>query len=154
MASLGHTGRRRVVFSHTLNTQALTKTDEQKTVRSKFTILCCAAFIAILGHVQPVGCGLDTPARITVGLGKMLNLKQWAEAACLFQVTLRLFAHCIIYTMFLNLCFTHIHRCSKNSNQIIKQDRKNKRTKTELQKLEMGLRTKQRRQALSKRAAR
>ena len=30
LASLGHTGRRRVVLSYTLNTQTLTKTDEQK----------------------------------------------------------------------------------------------------------------------------
>ena len=30
LSSLDHTGRRRVVLSHTLNTQALTKTDEAK----------------------------------------------------------------------------------------------------------------------------
>ena len=54
MASLGHTGRRGVALGHTLNTQTLMKTDEQK-VLSKFTILCWAAFIAILG------LGLDTP---------------------------------------------------------------------------------------------
>ena len=30
LASLGHTGRRRVVLGHILNTQTLTKTDEQK----------------------------------------------------------------------------------------------------------------------------
>ena len=30
LTSLGHTGRKRVVLSHTLNTQTLTKTDEQK----------------------------------------------------------------------------------------------------------------------------
>ena len=63
LASLGHTGRRRVVLSHTLNTQTLMKTDEQKKVLSKFTILCWAAFIAILGHIWPEGCGLDTSAR-------------------------------------------------------------------------------------------
>ena len=40
LASLGHTGRRRVVLGQTLNTQTLTKTGEQKTVLSKFTILC------------------------------------------------------------------------------------------------------------------
>ena len=49
MASLGHTGRRRVVLGHTLNTQTLTKTDEQKNVLSKFPILCWATFIAVLG---------------------------------------------------------------------------------------------------------
>ena len=61
LASLGYTGRRRLVLDHTLNTQALMKTDEQqqqkKTVLSKFTILCWAAFIAILGHTQSPGCG-------------------------------------------------------------------------------------------------
>ena len=30
LASLGHTGRRRVVLGHTLTTQTLMKTDEQK----------------------------------------------------------------------------------------------------------------------------
>ena len=59
LASLGHTGRR-VVLGHTLNTQTLTKTDEQKKVLSKFTILCWATFMAILGRMQPVGHGLDT----------------------------------------------------------------------------------------------
>ena len=38
------------------------KTDEQKKVVSKFTILCWATFIAILGHMGPAGCGLDTSA--------------------------------------------------------------------------------------------
>ena len=44
LASLGHTGRR-VVLGHTLNTQTLMKTDEQKKKRalSKFAILCWAA---------------------------------------------------------------------------------------------------------------
>ena len=42
LASLGHTGRRRVVLGHTLNTHTLMKTAEQKIkkVLSKFTILC------------------------------------------------------------------------------------------------------------------
>ena len=31
-------------------------------VLSKFTILHWATFIAILGHMQPMGRGLDTPA--------------------------------------------------------------------------------------------
>ena len=31
LASLGHTGRRRVVLGHTLNTQTLMKADEQQT---------------------------------------------------------------------------------------------------------------------------
>ena len=60
LASLGHTGRR-VVVTHALNTQTLTKTKKSHNVLSKFTILCWAAFIAILGHMQPKGCGLDNP---------------------------------------------------------------------------------------------
>ena len=32
------------------------KTDEQKKVLSKFAILCGAAFMAILGRIQPGGC--------------------------------------------------------------------------------------------------
>ena len=66
MASLGHTGRRRIVLGHhTLNTQTLTKTgDEHKKVLSKFMILCWATFIVILGRVQPSGRGLDTPVGI------------------------------------------------------------------------------------------
>ena len=63
LASLGYTGRR-VVLGHTLNTQTLTKTDEQKKVLSQFTILCWAPFIATLGHMWPTGCGLDTPAMV------------------------------------------------------------------------------------------
>ena len=39
------------------------KTDEQEKVLSKFTILCWAAFIAILGCMWPVGHRLDTTAR-------------------------------------------------------------------------------------------
>ena len=61
LASLGHTRRRRVVSGHTLNTQTLTKTDEQKKVLSKFTILCWEAFIAILDHMWPTGYRVDTP---------------------------------------------------------------------------------------------
>ena len=47
--------------SHTLNTlwHIITK---NLNVLSKFTILCCASFIAILGHFGPVGLRLDTPA--------------------------------------------------------------------------------------------
>ena len=45
-----------------LNTQTLTKTDEQKKkVRAQFTELCWAAFIAV------PGCGLDTFARCKAG---------------------------------------------------------------------------------------
>ena len=66
LASLGHTGRR-VVLGHILNTQTLTKTDEQKKVLSKFTILCWAAFTATLGCMRPMGHGLDTPGNETKG---------------------------------------------------------------------------------------
>ena len=49
-------------MGHTENTQTLTKTDEQiKKVLSKFTILCWAAFMAILGHMRSTGRRLDTP---------------------------------------------------------------------------------------------
>ena len=61
LASLGHTGRRNIVLGHTLNTQTLRKTNEQKKVLSKFMILCWAAFIAILGCMGPMSHGLDTP---------------------------------------------------------------------------------------------
>ena len=41
------------------------KTDEQKKkVLSKVPVLCRAAFIAILGDMGPLGCGLATPGRI------------------------------------------------------------------------------------------
>ena len=48
-------------MAHTLNTQTLMKTGEQK--KSFKTILCWAAFIAILGCRWPTGHGLDTPGR-------------------------------------------------------------------------------------------
>ena len=35
----------------------------KKQVLSTFTILCCTTFIAILGHVQPAGSGLETSGR-------------------------------------------------------------------------------------------
>ena len=60
LASLGLIGRR-VVLGHTLNTQILMKTKKSHNGLSKFTILCWAAFIAILGHMRPTGRGLDTP---------------------------------------------------------------------------------------------
>ena len=65
-ASLDH-ARRRVVLEHTLNTQTLMKTDEQKSVLSKFTILCWAAFRANLSRTRPPGRGLDAPAPYNVG---------------------------------------------------------------------------------------
>ena len=48
-------------MGHTLNTQTLRKTDEQKKkVLSKLTILCWA-ITAILGRVQPSGLQGRTP---------------------------------------------------------------------------------------------
>ena len=55
LASLGHTGRGRVVLGHTLNTQTVTKTKKSHSVLCKFMISCWATFTAILGQ------GLDTP---------------------------------------------------------------------------------------------
>ena len=60
-AALGPTGIKRVVLGHTLNTQTL-KLMSKKKVLSKFTILCWATFIAILGHTRPTGHRLDTLA--------------------------------------------------------------------------------------------
>ena len=55
LASLGHNGRS-AVLGHTLNTETLTKTDEQqKKVLNKFMILCWATFIAFLGCTQVMG---------------------------------------------------------------------------------------------------
>ena len=60
LASLSHNGRR-VILGHTLHTQTLMKTDEQKNVLSKFMILHWAAFIAILGRMRPVGPWVGHP---------------------------------------------------------------------------------------------
>ena len=59
LTSLGHTGR--IILGHTLNTETLMKTEEQKKkkVLSKFTVLRGAAFVAILGR------SLDTPDRVS-----------------------------------------------------------------------------------------
>ena len=67
LVSLGYIGRR-IVLGHTLNTQTIRKTDEEKKkALNKFKILCWAAFIAILGLMRPTGCGLDTPVRLFQG---------------------------------------------------------------------------------------
>ena len=61
LASLGHTGGR-AVWSHTLNTQTLMNTDEQKQrLLNKFTILYWATITVILGHLLsfPVCFPLD-----------------------------------------------------------------------------------------------
>ena len=63
LASLGHTGKRRVVLGHILNTLCHVITKKSHNVLSKFTILCWTAFIAILGPMLSAGCGLDTPGQ-------------------------------------------------------------------------------------------
>ena len=66
LASLGH-NERRGVLGHTLNTQTLMKTKKKSyNLLSKFTLLCWAAFIAILGRMWPGGCGLDTHGKHTI----------------------------------------------------------------------------------------
>ena len=59
-ASLCHIGRR-VVLGHTLNTLRHVITKTSHNLLSKFTILCWAAFTAILSCVQSMGRRLDTP---------------------------------------------------------------------------------------------
>ena len=60
MASLGHTGRRRVVLGHPFNTLQHVIAQKSHHVLSKLTTLCWAAFTAILSHLQPAGRRLDT----------------------------------------------------------------------------------------------
>ena len=54
LGSLGRTGRRSVVLGHTLNILQCAITRKSHNILSKFTILCWAAFIAILGRVWPL----------------------------------------------------------------------------------------------------
>ena len=69
LASLGHIGRR-VVLGHTFNTQTPMETKKNLiNVLSKFTILYWATFIAILGHMWPLGHRLDTPECLYSHLG-------------------------------------------------------------------------------------
>ena len=56
LESLGHTERRRVDTNTNENWWV-----KKKNGLSKFTILCWATFIAILGHMWPVGHGVDIP---------------------------------------------------------------------------------------------
>ena len=62
--SLSHTGRRRVVLGHIFNTLQHVITKESHSILCKFTTLCLAAFVAILGCIQSTGCRLHTPGRI------------------------------------------------------------------------------------------
>ena len=66
LVSLHHTGRTRVVLGHTLNTLQHIITKTSHNVLSKFTILCWAAFIAVLGRVWPTDHRLDTPAVLVI----------------------------------------------------------------------------------------
>ena len=79
LASLGHTGRRTVFLGYPVNIQMLMKTTTKKShkVLSKFTILCWAAFIAMLGCTQPAGCGLSSPGQgpLFEGQAAVLGLK-------------------------------------------------------------------------------
>ena len=52
-ASLGHTGRRRVVLGHTLNTLQHVITKNLINALSIYTVLCWAAFTATLGCMRP-----------------------------------------------------------------------------------------------------
>ena len=68
--------------SRTLRTLRPMSTHTQKChdVLSKFTIWCWAAFVAILGCTQPVGCRLDTPAAAAVAAGIALNFSAWRSS--------------------------------------------------------------------------
>ena len=72
LVSLDHTGKR-VVLGHTLNTLWHIITKKSHNVLSKFTILCWAAFIAILGCMRPTGGGLVTPVTELPGRGLSWN---------------------------------------------------------------------------------
>ena len=63
LASLGHTGTRRVVLGHVLNTLRHIITKKSHKVLSKSTLLCWGACIDILGCTRPADCRLETPGR-------------------------------------------------------------------------------------------
>ena len=63
LASLGHTGRRRDALGYTLNTQTLTKTDEQKEGPGIIFMISPTTDKQNSPHMWPVGCRLDTPVR-------------------------------------------------------------------------------------------
>ena len=74
-AFLGHTGR--IVLGHTLDTHTLMKTGEQKKVLSTFMILFWAAFLAVLGHILPVGHELNIPGR-ALGTGIPMTTQSYS----------------------------------------------------------------------------
>ena len=51
------------------------KSDEQNKALSKFTILCWAIFLAIMGHMWPMGRGLDTPGKYIIKICSSENRK-------------------------------------------------------------------------------
>ena len=60
LASLCHTGRRRSVLGHTLNTLQHVVTKRSHNVVSKFMIFCWASFTAMMDCMWTTGCRLDT----------------------------------------------------------------------------------------------
>ena len=62
LASLHHTGRRRIVLVHTLNTMQHVMRKKFHNALGKFKVLCLASSTAVLGCMQPVGHRVDTPA--------------------------------------------------------------------------------------------
>ena len=54
----------------------------KKRVLSKFTVLYWATFIAILGHIRPTGCRLDTP-------GTQLFLQLFCKPKNYFKIKIR-----------------------------------------------------------------
>ena len=69
--------KKRVVLGHTSNTLQHMITKKSHAVLSKWTTLCWAALIAILGHVWSVGSGLHTP-RISSFLGLFYFLQSFS----------------------------------------------------------------------------
>ena len=46
----------------------------QKKVLSKFMLLCWATFIAVLGHMWPVGHGVDSPHWLGLSFSEEINI--------------------------------------------------------------------------------
>ena len=63
-------------MGHTLNTQMLMKTDDQKKVLSKFIILCWAAFIVMLDHELNIPARLNSMKLLVLVL-KKVNVIIW-----------------------------------------------------------------------------
>ena len=61
MASLAHTGRKRIVLGYVLVSHAQMKLMSKQMVLNKFRTSCWGEFIAILDHMWPACRGLDAP---------------------------------------------------------------------------------------------